>query len=84
MCVCLDYFWIRDGELEGCAECIVRDGSVLTQALSLFVSVQYPAARDTRRPVSSCAVTLLAEVRNLMQYSTGFGVLSTNSRTLEG
>lgn len=26
----------------------------------------------------------LKEVRNLMEYSTGFGVLSTNSRTLEG
>ncbi len=24
------------------------------------------------------------EVRNLMQYSTGFAVLSTNSRTLKG
>lgn len=31
-----------------------------------------------------CPARRTTEVRNLMQYSTGFGVLSTNSRSIEG
>lgn len=43
-----------------------------------FVSAYFISCYPVRFP------RRMAEVRNLMQYSTGFGVLSTNSRSLEG
>ncbi|CAN0193566.1 unnamed protein product [Ectocarpus fasciculatus] len=42
------------------------------------------AARIQEHQQDAARLSHTEEVRNLMQYSTGFGVLSTNSRTLEG
>ncbi|CBJ48592.1 conserved unknown protein [Ectocarpus siliculosus] len=42
------------------------------------------AARIQEHQQAAARLSHTEEVRNLMQYSTGFGVLSTNSRTLEG
>ncbi|CAM9946282.1 unnamed protein product, partial [Laminaria digitata] len=42
------------------------------------------AARIQEHQQGAPRLSHAEEVRNLMEYSTGFGVLSTNSRTLEG